>query len=352
MKIKNFERLFVNSDATLRDGISIIENGQLKIALVINDNKELIGILSDGDVRRGLLKNVSLDDSVCHAMNSNFICSRDSSDINEIYSLMERKSILQVPILSKTNNVVELFVHKTLTNKEKILISNPVVLMAGGKGKRLRPLTENCPKPMLKVNGKPILEILIEKLSESGFKNFYLSVNYLKEQIMDFFEDGTSRGVNIKYLIEEKPLGTAGSLTLLPDSVKEPILVMNADVLTKFNPVDLLRFHKKNNAQATLAVHQSEIKIPFGVVKTKGIDLLEFQEKPSQVHTVNAGVYIINPNMIKDLERDKMIDMPNVLQDGLKKNYRVIVCPIHEYWIDIGMPDKLSQVALDMGNNI
>ena len=226
----------------------------MKIALVINNNNELLGILSDGDVRRALLRNLSLEDSVCEAMNTNFISASKEISDEKIYEMMKKHSIQHIPIVDKNKRIIELFVHKGFVVEEKQNLKNSVVIMAGGEGKRLRPLTNDCPKPMLKVNGKPMIQILIEKLIESGFRNFYISVNYLKEKIIDYFGDGKSLGINIKYLIEEKPLGTAGSLQLLPKTIKEPFLVMNADVLTKFDLNYLLNFHYKRRAKATLSV--------------------------------------------------------------------------------------------------
>ena len=348
MLINNTEHLLINTEETLKKGISKIESGQLKIAFVVNKNKEVLGILSDGDVRRALLRDISLEDRVCKAMNKDFISAKKGISNEEIYELMNKHSIQHIPIIGSDKRIVELFVHNSFVSQEKINFKNPVVIMAGGKGKRLRPLTRTCPKPMLKVNGKPMLEILIEKLIKSGFRNFYISVNYLKEQIIDYFQDGKSLGINIKYLIEEKPLGTAGSLSLLPKTIKEPFLVMNADVLTKFDINYLLNFHYKNNAKATLSVLQSEFQIPFGVVKTEGNKLIDFEEKPTHRHIINAGIYIISPEILPIIEKDEFIDMPNLMMKALKSGYKTIVCPIHEYWIDIGVPDKLNQVVSDL----
>ena len=351
MKIKNLEKLFINPQATLKEGISIIENGQLKIALVVNEKKQLLGLLSDGDVRRGLLDDVSLSDSILKVMNKEFISVDKEKDEDFILALMKKNSILQVPIINKKNIILDLFVHKSLLNQETKSIPNPVVLMAGGKGKRLRPLTQNCPKPMIKINGKPILEILINKLSDKGFKNFYISVNYLKEQIIDYFGDGSEWGINIKYIIENEPLGTAGSLGLLPKDLKHPLLVMNADVLTNMNPLNLLNFHNRNKAKATLSVHNSDFEIPFGVVETKNIELIGFQEKPVYKLTVNAGVYVLNPEILKLLKKNVITDMPSILLKAVDKNLKVVVCPIHEYWIDIGRPEKLNQVTEYLSEN-
>ena len=351
MKINNLEKLTINISSSFKEGISVIDQGQLKIALVIDEKKQLKGILTDGDVRRGLLNNIDLSDSISKVMNRNFITASIGTDKRNIESLMEKNSILQIPLVDENNLLKAIFINKSLINRSMKIIPNSVVLMAGGEGKRLRPLTENCPKPMLKINGKPILEILLDKLIDSGFRNFYLSVNYLKGQIIDYFKDGESKGIKIQYLVENRPLGTAGSLTLLTKKLDDPILVMNADVLTKFDPSYLLYFHNKNNAQCTIAVHRSEFQIPFGIVKTRGLQLAGFQEKPTINQLVNAGVYVINPEILYLLEDDKFTDMPSLIMEASRKKFNVIVCPIHEYWIDIGIPEKLNQVLKDLNKD-
>ena len=213
--------------------------------------------------------------------------------------------------------------------------------MAGGKGTRLRPDTESCPKPMLEIDGKPILEIILDNCISNGFRYFYISVNYLKEQIIDYFSDGTRWGVSIKYLVEDKPLGTAGSLQLLPDSITEPILVLNGDILTRFNPRDLIDFHIRNGAQATLCAREVSFTIPFGIVQTDGTYLTTFSEKPTFQYLVNVGVYSIDPRILKLLRPNYYTDMPTLLDSARKRNYRVAVCPIHDYWIDIGSHKSL-----------
>ncbi len=351
MHLADIQNLIINDKKTLKDGIVRIESGHCKIALIVNNKNILLGILSDGDVRRALLRNISLDECVTKAMNKNFIYAVKGASSKEIYELMSKYSIQQVPILDQENQLKELYIHNSIVYGKQKTLKNTVVIMAGGEGKRLRPLTNDCPKPMIKVNGKAMLEILIEKLVESGFRNFFISVNYLKEQIIDYFQDGESWGINIEYLIENKPLGTAGSLTLLP-RIEDPILVLNADVLTKLDLKKLLNFHNKNSAKATLSVLNSEFQIPFGVVKTKGINLVEFEEKPTHKHIVNAGVYVVNPEIISILKKDQFTDMPTLMMEALKIGHKVIVCPIHEYWIDIGRPEKLNQAIIDSKENI
>ncbi len=215
--------------------------------------------------------------------------------------------------------------------------------MAGGKGTRLHPHTVTCPKPMIKVGNKPMLEILLEQCIASGLVNFYISVNYLKAQIIDYFQDGSKWGVKINYLIEDEPLGTAGSISLLPKTLKYPFIVMNADVLTKLNPRHLITFHNEHHSKATLCVREHSINIPFGVVKVNGRHLSDFEEKPTFEYLINAGVYILDPSMLSLIPPRTSIDMPNLLRTFQREGHIISVCPIHEYWIDIGNPKSLQE---------
>ena len=321
--------------------LQIIDQGAAQIALVVDDHGHLLGTLTDGDVRRGLLHGETLETPVERLMNRQFRYVRCGEDQAEVLEMMRRESLCHIPVLDAKGRVVEILLLQELIAPAQL--PNPVVIMAGGKGTRLRPQTEYCPKPMLPVDGKPMLEILLEQCIASGFRQFYLSVNYLKEQIIEHFGDGKRWGVSIDYLVEDEPLGTAGSLQLLPSSVQEPFLVMNGDVLTRFNPSQLLRFHFEHEAVGTLSVREHTTTIPFGVVQTKGVELAGFVEKPSYRLLVNAGVYVIDPLLISLLTPHQATDMPALLQSAEQAGHRVAVCPIHEYWIDVGRPETLKQ---------
>lgn len=323
------------------EAMRIIDHGAAQIALVVDEQQRLLGTLTDGDIRRGLLHGATLDAPVERLMNRQFRFVRRSEDQAEVLEKMRREVLRQIPVLDAQGRVVQLLLLQELLSPAKL--PNAVVIMAGGKGTRLRPHTEHCPKPMLPVNGKPMLEILLEQCIASGFRQFFLSVNYLKEQIIDHFGDGKTWGVSIDYLVEDKPLGTAGSLQLLPPSVQQPFLVMNGDVLTRLNPSQLLSFHCEHEAKATLCVREHITSIPFGVVLTKGVELAGFEEKPSYRQLVNAGVYVIDPQLLSLLSAHQATDMPKLLQNAQEAGHRVLVCPIHEYWIDVGRPETLKQ---------
>ena len=323
------------------EAMRIIDCGAAQVALVVDEQQRLLGTLTDGDIRRGLLHGASLETPVEQLMNRQFRFVRSGEDQAAVLEMMRREVLRQIPMLDAEGRVMQLLLLQELLSAPQL--SNAVVIMAGGKGTRLRPHTEHCPKPMLSVGGQPMLEILLEQCIASGFHQFYLSVNYLKEQIIDHFADGSSWGVSINYLVEDEPLGTAGSLQLLPDSLTGPFLVLNGDVLTRLNPSQLLRFHSEHEAQATLCVREHELTVPFGVVQTNGVELAGFEEKPTYRHLVNAGVYVIDPQLLPLLPPHQATDMPSLLQAAQQAGHRVAVCPIHEYWIDVGRPETLQQ---------
>ena len=323
------------------DAWRVIDKGGAQIALVVDEHQRLVGTLTDGDIRRGLLYGETLESSTERLMNRNFRSVRCSVDQGLVLEMMRREVLRQIPVLDQDGRLVELLLLQELLNPQQL--SNAVVIMAGGKGTRLRPHTEHCPKPMLPVGDKPMLEILLEQCIASGFRTFYFSVNYLKEQIIEYFSDGLRWGVSINYLVENEPLGTAGSLQLLPDSVNEPFLVLNGDVLTRLDPSQLLNFHIEHQAQATLCVRAHELTVPFGVVQTKGVELAGFEEKPTYRNQVNAGVYVIDPQLLPLLPPHQFTDMPSLLLDAQDAGHRVTVCPIHEYWLDVGRPEALKE---------
>ena len=337
----NPAQISVGIKTTAIDAMKIIDSSSAQIALVVDGEGKLEGTLTDGDIRRGLLFGKKLTTTVDQLMNRNYRYVQLPCDNHKIMSLMIDEKLSHIPALDEHGRVASIHVMHDLLKKTEL--TNPVVIMAGGKGKRLRPYTENCPKPMLPVDGKPILEILLEQCIEKGFKNFYFSVNYLKEQIVDYFGDGSNWRVSINYLVEDKPLGTAGSLKLLPADLDQSFLVLNGDVLTQLDASRLLAFHKQNKSDATLCVREHIVTIPFGVVEANGIELMKLKEKPSVSVMVNAGIYVLDPRLLPLIPRDTFLDMPELLEIGQQNSYKVSVCPVHEYWIDVGRPETLEQ---------
>lgn len=346
----NLQSLQLAPGTSALEAMRIIDHGAAKIALVVDQQQRLLGTLTDGDIRRGLLHGETLEAPAERLMNRQFRFVRSGEDHALVLEMMRREVLGQIPVLDAEGRVVQLLLLQDLLTQTQL--PNAVVIMAGGKGTRLRPHTEQCPKPMLPVDGKPMLEILLEQCIDSGFRQFYLSVNYLKEQIIDHFGDGKAWGVSIDYLVEDEPLGTAGSLRLLPGSVQIPFLVMNGDVLTRLNPSHLLSFHGEHEAAATLCVREHVTTSPFGVVQTNGVELAGFEEKPSYRELVNAGVYVIDPQLLPLLPPNRATDMPTLLQSAQQSGHRVAVCPIHEYWLDVGRPETLHQAHQEWSTGI
>ncbi len=343
-------KTFAAQELSLEQVLMIIDQSTAQIALIVDSQKRLLATVTDGDVRRGLLAGLSLQDPVSKVMNINFLSAGDGLNDSEILSLMKANNVHQMPVLTPDGRVSRLILLEELLSP--LPLPNSVVLMAGGKGTRLLPYTKDCPKPMLRVNDKPILQILLEMCINTGFSSFYFSVNYLKDQIVDYFGDGSDWGVSINYLIETEPLGTAGSLSLLPKTLSHPLLVLNGDVLTKLNLAQLLQFHSLHKAVATLSVREHLFTSPYGVVKANGVELAEFVEKPTLRQFVNAGVYALNPSVLALLDNSQCIDMPHLLQSVQQRGDRVVVFPIFEYWIDVGLPETLRQVNIDWNGTI
>ena len=341
--MKDFHKLFVTPIFTVKEAIKVIDQGALQIALVVDAEKRLIGTVTDGDIRRGLLNGLNLDSPVEQVMNRQFRSVREGTKESEVLALMRRDVLHQIPVLDEQGRVVNLFLLEELLQNRAL--PNPVVIMAGGEGKRLRPLTEDCPKPMLKVKGKPMLEIILDRCKEAGFLQFYLSVSYLKQQIIDHFGDGSRWGIKIEYLEESQPLGTAGALRLLTPNLSLSFLVLNGDVLTQVPYSALLRFHEEHEAFATVSVKEHETVIPYGVVETKGTLVSGFQEKPTLTHYVTAGVYAFSPEALSYLIPDDPCDMPELLQRIQADNHSVHAFPIHENWLDVGRPETLRQAG-------
>lgn len=348
----DWRKVSVNLKTTIRETIDIIDKTAMQIVLVIDENDHLLGTITDGDVRRGLLQGVDLSDSVKRIYYVSPLTGSIHDDHETLHQLMMRKFIKHLPVLDDDGKVIRLEILKDILKKSRH--SNPVILMAGGLGKRLRPLTDNCPKPLVKVGGKPVLETILENFINDGFANFYISVNYKAEMIEDYFGDGSKWGVEIKYLREKKQLGTAGSLHLLPEKPSIPFIVMNGDLLTKMNFQPLLDFHISNHelkkTVATMCVREYNLQIPYGVVKKKGNLLLGLDEKPVQRFFVNAGIYVLEPEVLKFIPHDTKFDMPDLFEKILTQGQESVIFQIREYWMDIGHLNDFEEADGDYNN--
>ena len=337
------KKISASPSAKIIEVIDIIDRGSYQVALIVDELDRLIGTVTDGDIRRALLRGETLEAAIGGVMQRSFKCLPESATDSDAMALMIREDLQQVPAVDECGRVVRLFILDELIKAKNV--SNTVVIMAGGEGKRLYPLTQDCPKPMLRVNDKPILEIILEQCINGGFSHFYFSVNYLKEQIREYFGDGARWRVHIDYLEENKPLGTAGALSLLPPQTKEPVLVLNGDVLTRVDYKNLLRFHAEHSAGATVCVREHTTEIPYGVIHVKDLHILKIEEKPRLLNYVNCGIYLINPELFNLIPQNSFFDMPDLIDLALSKRYPIVAFPIHEYWLDVGYPSTLQQAS-------
>lgn len=332
--MKGWRNTLIPPTMPILKAIEKIDVNSLQIALITDDQGRLLGTVTDGDIRRGILKGIALNDSVSLIMNKKPIMVRSNISRNNILTTMKVAQIRHIPVVDEDGRVVNLEVMDEVL--ESAGLDNWVVLMAGGLGSRLSPLTDECPKPLLKVGSRPILETILENFIEYNFRKFYISLNYRGEMIRNYFGDGSRWGADIRYIYEDKRLGTAGALSLLPEKPSSPLLVMNGDLLTKVNFKQLLEFHLDHKAAATMCVREYDFQVPFGVVKTDNYRLRQIDEKPVQRFFVNAGIYVIEPNILEVIPQNQFFDMPELFDQLIKEEQETVVFPIREYWMDIG----------------
>jgi dTDP-glucose pyrophosphorylase/predicted transcriptional regulator len=343
--VQDWKQILVAPSDSIFSTLEVIDRSALQIALVVDEKGHLLGTVTDGDVRRGILSGLSLDSAVAEIMNKNFSFSHVEDVRQKVLAIMSNKSLHQLPIIDHNGCLVG--IHTIDSLMASTTRDNIVFLMAGGLGRRLKPLTENCPKPLLRVGGKPILESIIESFTEQGFKNFYISINYKGEMIEEYFGNGSDLGVQINYIREDKRLGTAGSLKLLPETNTQPIIVMNGDILTKVDYRNLLGFHIHQEVDATLCIREYQLEVPYGVVSINGSRFRSIEEKPKEIFHISAGIYVLNPNIIKYIPSNTYFDMPELFKILLKENRETAVYPIREYWMDIGHIDDYEKANGD-----
>lgn len=319
---------------SIRQTVEVIDRSALKVALVVDENNRLVGTVTDGDVRRALLKGLQLEQPVEQIMSLHPYSVLPGAPREDVLRLMKTREIKHVPVVDERGvlrgvHTVEEFLGTPARD-------NWVVLMAGGLGSRLAPLTDTCPKPMLRVGEKPILEIIVNNFIEQGFSRFFFSVNYMADMIKQHFGDGSRLGAQISYLEEEKKLGTAGSLSLLREHPELPCIVMNGDLLTRVNFNNLLDFHTEHQSCATMCVREYDFQVPYGVVNVNDYKIAEIVEKPVHRFFVNAGIYCLNPEALMHIPVNEFFDMPSLFQHLIAQGKDVCSFPIREYWLDIG----------------
>lgn len=331
----------MREDATIAQAITNLDQVAIRIVLVVDVAGLLIGTLSDGDIRRGLLKGLDMQSPITNVINLNPFVVPPDLERELVMQLMLANKILQIPVVDAQRKVVGLHLWDTVNAAP--VRPNIMVIMAGGIGTRLRPHTENCPKPLLLVAGKPMLEHIIERAKLEGFSRFVLAIHYLGHMIEEHFGNGESLGVQIEYLREQAPLGTAGALGLLHPQPDEAFVVTNGDVITDIRYGELLDFHLRHKAAATMAVRLHEWQHPFGVVQTEGIHIVGFEEKPIVRSYINAGVYALHPEALAALAANERCDMPTLFERLQALTQTTLAYPMHEPWLDVGRPDDLHQ---------
>jgi dTDP-glucose pyrophosphorylase len=336
--------LTINS--TIQDAIQSLNASTLQIVLVVDEHGKLLGTVTDGDIRRGLLRGLDLRAGIEQILFTTPLVAPPEMSREMVLHLMRVNRLLQMPVVDGQHKVVGLHLWNDIIAQPER--KNLMVIMAGGMGTRLLPYTEDCPKPMLPVAGKPMLEHIIERAKNEGFRHFVLAVRYLAHMIEDYFGDGAKWDVSISYLHEDTPLGTAGALGLLDPKPTEPVVVTNGDVLTDVRYGEIVDFHQYHHAAATMAVRLHEWQHPFGVVQTKGVSIVGFEEKPVFRTHVNAGIYVLGAEALRLVPSGKSSDMPDIFELLRLRGERIIAYPMHEIWTDVGRPDDLKKVRNEM----
>lgn len=331
--------LLLPPDAPVKRAAQILDASRAHIALVVDGDGRLLGTVTDGDVRRGLLRGASVETPVAEVMAARPVTAPEGTTREAAVALMRRKAILQLPLLDAGGRVVAL----ELLERDETAADTWVVLMVGGEGRRLRPLTDDVPKPLLPVGGQPLAETILRRFADQGFRRVFLSVNYKAELFRRHFGDGAALGIELDYLEETEPRGTAGSLALLPGKPPGPVIVMNGDLLTSVDFRHLLDFHRDGGAAATLCVREYALQVPYGVARLEGQRLLALDEKPSESVFVNAGIYVLSPEALARIPASGFYHMTTLLQDLVRDGREVAACPLREYWLDIGRLEDLER---------
>jgi dTDP-glucose pyrophosphorylase len=345
--MRHWNKILIGPETSILNAIEVIDKEGSRAALVVNKKNYLLGIVTDGDIRRCILNKIDLNQPIHKIMNCKPTVAYLGESREKMLALLQSAVLLHLPILDEDHCVVGLETLDSLMNAMRC--DNLVVVMAGGMGQRLHPLTLDTPKPLLKIGEKPVLQILLENFIKSGFHHFCFAVNYKAEMIKDYFGNGERWGVSINYVEETKRLGTAGALGLLTEVPQQSIFVINADVITTLDFQGLLKYHEEMRADATMCIREQEHVMLYGVVE-RDVEtqfLTNIVEKPVRQFFVNAGIYILTPKVFKLVEHDTFCDMPDLLMSCLECSYKVATFPIKEYWLDIGQHQDLQKAHLD-----
>jgi dTDP-glucose pyrophosphorylase len=335
-----WRKAILPAESTIEQAIRNLDEVAIRIILIVDQTNKLVGTISDGDIRRGLLLGLNMKSPITNIIHYDALVVSPEMSRESVLNLMSLNKILQIPVMNEQQQLVGLHLWDEIAVPSKR--PNSMIIMAGGKGTRLMPHTEDSPKPMVAIGGKPMLEHIIERGKSEGFNHFVLAIYHLGQKIEDYFGNGERLGVQIEYLREQSPLGTAGALSLLSPRPESPFVVTNGDVITDIHYGELLDFHERHQASATMAVRAHEWQHPFGVVQTEGVEIIGYVEKPTSRSHINAGVYTLSPEALDELSVNMPCDMPTLFERLQAKGKRTIAYPIHEPWLDVGKPDDLK----------
>ena len=350
--MSGIDRFLISPDLLIRDAMEFINRNTQGIALVVDNERCLIGTVTDGDIRRAILSGTDLTLPVTTLLEQRAPTSHPSpltvlvgTPEQEVVSLMNDYHLRHIPVVNEDGQVVDVVLLSEVIKDYELPLT--AVVMAGGFGSRLRPLTEDFPKPMLPVGDRPLLEIIIEQLSKAGIQRVNLTTHYMGEMIAHHFGDGRDFGVDLHYVEEDQPLGTAGALGLL-DPPDQPLIVINGDILTRVDFRAMLAFHEEHGADMTVAVRQHEFRVPYGVIEMEGVAIKDIKEKPMVRHSVNAGIYVLNPEVCALIPADQPYDMTDLISQLVIDNRLVVSFPVKEYWLDIGQSSDYEQAQEDL----
>ncbi len=338
IKKNKFKNLIVDKNKTIKDVLISLNKSTLpdKKLCIITDKSKVLNVLTDGDVRRIMIYQKNLNEKISSYLQKKFIYGTLKETEIELNNKLKKHKIDFIPILNSKKKLVSIFYRDLVLKNNKKKFSNEVFILAGGRGKRMFPLTDFTPKPLLSIGKETILETLITLFKNQGFYNFTISVNYMSEQIMNYIKEKKFSDVNIKFVLESKKLGTAGSLSKLKIQSSKPIIVVNGDIYTRLNFFELLNFHIKRKNEITVGSHFYNQEIPYGVIDNKVRKSELIKEKPSFQYMISAGIYIINKKLIKKIKKNKFLNMNDFINYEFKKKTKVGIFPIHELWMDIG----------------
>ena len=339
--MNEYKNVLVHCQLTIKQALLKLDQTALQILLVVDEDNKLLGTITDGDIRRGLLKGMDLDEAIESIIYATPTVGHTNESNQDIIKKAVNAKIHQIPIVDSGNKVVGLKEIDELLKPE--LKPNKVVLMVGGLGTRLHPLTKDTPKPMLKVGDKPILHTIVERFASYGFVNIVMCLNYKAKTIQDYFGNGEKFGVLIEYVLEQERMGTAGALSLLTTRPGEPFFVMNGDLLTNINFESLLDYHQTHQAAATMCVREYDFQVPYGVVNIDGHKVTSIVEKPVHKFFVSAGIYMLSPDILNLIPNGEYYDMPTLFEKLIVQNQNTVSFPIHEYWLDIGRMNEYEQ---------